>query len=413
MLAVYSNPKLWGGVDVMIARFALHIRDRNVRFCVIAPEPAKLRNYMPAGVNIVSHDSIEEVAKRITHIFLPSTSYLFRPEFPWSLFTNAMLYTWVVHPTAPFCNSFPFSGRLLNYVGFRGVPLLRTVFKSHAETVDDLFSLLVARRSIAVMDGATLRALNYLFPNLPAQPAVVAIPSPTSGQTDRMFESQGEISMGYLGRLDPEKWSAIAPFLLNDVAKIARNHSVTLHVVTDENNHVHKLKDLCQERRINLQLHGLLPNEAARTLIKSRTNFAFAMGTSALDIAGSAHPCLVVDPALGSWVPPQKLFRFIHETQDFTLGEHRDFPGYVSGIRTLAQSIELITQKDLGPAAQTYVEQHHSPAKCFDNLLSGIFGAEATVYETGRMALNVRASFQATKTLGIFLVGDRGIRAPF
>jgi hypothetical protein len=403
MLAVYTNnySNFWGGVDVMVARFAHRLQENKVSYCVIVPDGAKLRKHLPDGTKVISHDSIEEIAKQITHVFLPSTSYLFTPEIPWSAFTNATLYTWVVHPSAPFHQSFPFSGRLLNYVGYRGVPLVRTLFKSHAAAVNNLFSLLVARGSIAVMDGATLRALNYFFPNLPTSPAVVPIPSPTSVQTDRVFESQGEISMAYLGRLDREKWSAIAPFLLNDVAKIARSRSVMLHAITDENNYVDKLRVVCQEINVNLRHHGFMSNEASRTLIKTSTHFAFAMGTSALDIAGSGHPCLVVDPALGSWVAPQQLFRFVHEAEHFTTGEHRDFPGYVSGIRTLSESMELVTRNDLGRAGRIYVEQHHSPAKCFETLLSGILGAEATVSEVGRMALDVRESFQATKTLGM------------
>lgn len=400
MLAIYYNTKMWGGVDVLIARFAAYLQKKEIKFCIITDQPKALRQHL-GGVKFVSHNSVDEIAEEVTHVFLATTSYLFTPEFPWSAFANVILYTWVVHPTAPFRQSFPFSGHLLDFFGYRGVPLLRTALRSHASAVHDLFSLLAARGSIAVMDGATLRSLNYFFPSLPAAPALIPVPSPISGQTNGAFGNRGDISTGYLGRLDVFKWSAVAPFL-SSVATIAKNRPVRLHVVA-EGDHIDKLKSLCEKLSIDLRFHGFMSNESARVLIKNSTHFAFAMGTSALDIAGSAHPCLVVDPALGRGVAPQRLFRFIHEAQDFTLGEFRDAPGYVPGIRTLAQSIQLVTQGDLGCAARDYVEKHHDPSKCFDILLSCIFNGQATVWETGRAVSIIRKSFWKIKTFGGYL----------
>jgi hypothetical protein len=91
---------------------------------------------------------------------------------------------------------------------------------------------------------------------------------------------------------------------------------------------------------VTLDQRGYMPIDDARALLCRDTDVVVAMGTSALDIASAGHPVILIDPAFARRFPPQRLFRFCHEVDDFTLGEFRDSSRYATGLRTFADCIE-------------------------------------------------------------------------
>lgn len=284
----------------------------------------------------------------------------------------------------------------MNFFGYRIVKPLRRLFRTHTKLFDAFFALLIKDKALIVMDGATRRSLKYFVPTLTTEPGVVPIPSPLTEEITVRNQGDGKLSIGYLGRMDIMKWSAIRPFIRDTLAPLAKHRQIALHLVS-EGSHLSRVEQLCSESGIEFHCYGYLPNLQAREVIFTKTNLAIAMGTSALDIAGAGHPCVVIDPSLSALARRQMRFRFVHEIQDYTLGEFRDFPGYVDGNREFEELIER-DQLDIARSkGREYVEQEHDPVRCFDKLLNRIFDSNLQVAELEEHARLLILSFSHVK----------------
>lgn len=395
MIAIYSNTGEWGGVDILIGRFANYLYSRGIEFCIIEPDGGRSRKELP-NARFVNPDQVQLVANRVTHVFVPSVSKLRDPQFPWAPLAHAKVLTWVVHPNDVFRSFFPYSSASMNIFGYRVVKPLRHLFRTHTNLFDALFARLIKEKALIVMDGATRRSLKYFAPALDTEPEMVPIPSPLTDEIAARNQDSGKLSIGYLGRMDVMKWSAIRPFIRYTLAPMAKKRRIALHLVS-EGSHLSRLMQLCAEAGIECHCYGYLPNQQAREVIFSRTDLAVAMGTSALDIAGAGHPCVVIDPSLGALARRQKRFRFVHETEDYTLGEFRDFPGYVEGRREFE---ELTDKNQLHIAClkgREYVQQAHDPVRCFDELFNRIHDSNLQVAELGKHIRSLILSFSHVK----------------
>ncbi len=395
MIAIYSNTGEWGGVDILIGRFANYLSLRQIDFCIIEPGEGRIRNELP-NARFVNPDQVELIAKQVTHVFVPSVSKLRDPWFPWGPLAHATVFTWIVHPNDVFRSFFPYSSASMNIFGYRVVKPLRNLFRTHANLFDAIFARLVKENALIVMDGATLRSLKYFAPKLDAEPGLVPVPSPLSDEIAVHHKSSGKLSIGYLGRMDVMKWSAIRPFIRDTLAPLAKHRQIALHLVS-EGTHLSRVEKLCSKIGVEFHCYGYLPNLQAREVIFTKTDLAIAMGTSALDIAGAGHPCVIIDPNLGALARRQMRFRFVHEIEDFTLGEFRDFPGYIQGHRVFE---ELTDKNQLYIACskgREYVRHAHDPVLCFDELLNRIYNSTLQVAELGKDIRLLLLSFSHVK----------------
>lgn len=411
MIAIYSNTGEWGGVDVLIARFADYLRSRHVPFFIVEPAGSRLRLELP-WASFVDLGEISSIQDQVTHVFVPSVAKLQDKKFPWIALAHARLFTWVVHPNDVFLVFYPFSGFSMKLLGYRMVGLLRAAFRPHAALLDALFFKLVEQQALAVMDGATSRSLSYFVPSIPSAPPIIPIPSHATVYPAHHKGDAEELSIGYLGRMDSMKWSAMKPFIRNILAPMAVRRKITLHVVS-EGSHLERLKQACQNAGIRFIGYGYLPNDKARETIIASTDIAVAMGTSALDIAGCGHPCVVLDPGLGVFSRPQTSFRFIHESSDYTLGEYRDFPGYIKGLRVFEDMVGDETLESAAAVGKSYVELSHNPEGCFKALLLAVQSSNLLVSELMPRIKDLADSFAHTKSsplLSILVSGKRQAR---
>lgn len=423
LIAIYSNTGEWGGVDVIIMRLSAYLTSREYPHCIIEPEGSRLRLELPSAL-FVSPDDVQSVSNLVTHVVAPTVSNLRDSKFPWRDLQHAKILVWVVHPNDVFWGFFPFSGLLMRLFGYRAATLLKRTFSCHTKLYFSFFRKLVDCGALVVMDGATRRTLNYFIPVLSSEPVIVPIPAPLTEIVGR-HEVRTQLAIGYLGRMDRMKWSAMKPFVLNVLAPLTKERSVALHVVA-EGSHLTMLQKLCERNGIEFHSYGYQPNNHARRIMVTHTDVAVAMGTSALDLAGSGHPCIVLDPGLWLFTRYQKRFRFIHETDDFTLGEYRDFPGYVRGRAAFSELIsdhELTAASSLG---RSYVKNAHDPAQCFDTLLSCINSSTLVVGELFNkfrlleasssnlknhpilLALRLRAIFRWKRAADVNVLGEIG-----
>lgn len=395
MIAIFLNSKEWGGVDILVSRFANYLSSRGVEYCIIEPAGGYLRKgalqarfIEPAQVNLI--------AKQATHLVVPTISKLRDPLFPWELLSHVKLLTWVVHPNDPFSRFFPLSGLLSKIIGYRAVPLLRRGFPSHTSLLDSLFKKLTEKKALIVMDGATRRALRFFYPTLSADPKIVPIPSPIISTPFGRRKRSQSLNIGYLGRMDEMKWSAIKPLIIHEIAPLTKSKKILLHLVSD-GSCLPRLEKLCSKIGIEVHSYGSLPNQQARELMVEKTDLAIAMGTSALDLAGCGHPCVMLDPSLGLFSSHQKRFRFVHESEEHTLGEYRDFPYYVESSHAFQEILQMASLESVSRREKMYVQAEHDPISCFDLLMNRLFESTLKLSDVSADLHALARSFNSVK----------------
>jgi hypothetical protein len=378
VLLILLNSGSWGGVDVLTMRFAEYLRGRGLEFAICDSAGSRMRSDLP-WARFVDPHSTSTLSGRIDRILLPSVSKLGVIPALADRFGEVPLLTWVVHPNEPLTNFVPMANYLLSRFGYRVVQPLLAAMPTHRRMVNELFVKLIEGRSLVVMDGATRRALSYFYPGVGAECLpTIPIPAPLSDAAVVKGPPREPLSIGYLGRLDGFKWSALGPFVRHELALLATYRPVRLVAVT-EGEGIANLERACRTAWIELELHNFMPNDAARQLIAERTHLAVAMGTAALDLAGTGHPCLVIDPAAAKGAAPQRKFGFIHEAQDHCLGEYRDMPGYKEGPRSLSNAIALVEREDLAKEARRYIAINHDPDTVFGEIIGALDGCRTTV----------------------------------
>lgn len=404
MICIYSdsNSSNYGGVEVLVTRFAQYLRDKSIPFIVVEPGSTRLALELKENETVDPRE-LDKYAGKISHVFFPNMSWLRKESIDWPAFGDVSFTGMVVHPNEPFRSFFPYSGKILNVFGYNAARQFGRIFNDHYRYVESIFQLTSSSKGLICMDGATVRALNYFYPELSMQPTVIPIPSPVSSANEQrkiciQNVSRGnEISIGYFGRIDDFKYSALKPLLNVQLRQASKRFKVNLHMVAD-GLLIKKVSKLCKRINVSCHMHGFLPNLLARNLLLEKTDFAVAMGTAALDIAATGHPCLIIDPALKRGTPYQKKFRFVHEIIDFTLGEYRDFPDYREGIRTFCDAIDLILEKnDLGFLGQKYINQAHNPDKVFSEILKCIQNSSVEIRHVACIVHKINKSFRTLR----------------
>ncbi len=379
---------------MLVTRYAEYLRARGLPFVLVEPKGTRLALDL-SWAALISPSDANAIAAKVSHLFLPSISKFRDPEISFNAFKSAKVFAWVVHPNDPFRGFFPFSGKTMDWAGYKGARWLARLIPGHFKLVEDMFARLIGGQALAVMDGATSRALRYFYADLSGHPILIPIPSEVSFIEANRRVPTGKISIGYLGRMDDFKYSAIAPFISTHLAALAKAQPIDLHVIS-EGDRLSDLREKCERHGINLNEYGFRPNRDAKEIIKSNTDLAVTMGTSALDIAGEGHPCIVIDPALCAGAAPQQKFRFVHEIQDFTLGEYRDFPNYKVGLHDFEEIMSHI-DGETGRLGHFYVSKEHNPGRIFDLVTKSILNSTLTVGDIAPLIGDVDRSFRSVR----------------
>ena len=404
MILIWSDTGGWGGVDILIMRYAEHLRREGRSFAIAEREGSRLRQDIP-WATFIDPLKTHDVARQVTRVFMPSVAKLRSQRFPWAAFVDTPLFAWLVQPNDPLTQFVPFADAVLERFGYSGVRPLSRALPGHFGLVRDLFRLLVEGGSLAVMDAACQRALAFFFPNAKAEEALlVPVPAPLGDPINAQPLSSQELVIGYLGRMDSMKWSALGPLVETELKAIASTLPVRL-VAICEGDKLAQLDSACRQSGVAFESLGYMPNSEARAYLRQRTHFAVAMGTAALDLAAAGHPCVVIDPAMHRAAPPQKLFRFIHEAEGFTLGEFRDFPFYQHGLRTFSDATEMALNNNVTEAVRSYVKESHNPKACFDSIDHGIDVCAATVGEINAIRDRISRSYDEKYRLYGYLRG--------
>ena len=380
MILIYMNSGEWGGVDVFVMRFAEYLKRVDRDFVIVENLGSRLRQDLK-WAKFLTVNEYNNSSQTFTHAFFPSISKLVEKKSLAPGISQATLFTWIVQHHDALYHFFPVSQRIVPRFGFGAAISLLRILPKYRRRIENILDAMTRHGALATMDGSTLRSLGSFYPNI--KPASIMIPLPVPlGKSFNYAPPSGEIlSIGYLGRMDYFKFSAMGPFIRTELARIANTRSVMLVAVT-VGTHVEQLQSLCAETGIILLLHGFMPNDQARETLARETHFAVAMGTAALDIAASGHPCIFIDPAERVTTSPQTRFRFVHEAQEYMVGEFRDFSGYVGGIRSLEETIAMVLSNTLiGKRDREHVRVHHDPDQINAMMLRHIDASTLTVAE--------------------------------
>lgn len=398
MIDIYMNTREWGGVDVLVARFAEYLQSVGSDFKIIDNAESRLREQIP-WAKFLTDEEARGSKSAAGAVLFPSIAKLRDPLIPWGHFRNdARAFSWIVHPNDVAFSFMPLARRAVNRFGMRVYPPLRLVQSRHYHLMQESLLKFIDAGAVATMDGATARSLQHFY-NISKLPTTIPIPSPTKQEIPRRKEKEfGSIVVGYLGRLDTFKWSALKPFILHELGPIAKAAKVSLLAVSD-GPHADELRSICKRLGIQLEITGFLPNEEARSRLAKHVDLAVAMGTSALDLAAEGIPCLIIDPSLRAMNRPQDTYRFVHETDDYTLGEFRDFPAYRATGRPFLSAITDLENGAAGQKDRDYVSLNHDPARIFPQLHSHILSSELTVDQLELSVSKINHSFSRNASL--------------
>lgn len=391
MIALYADAEIFGGVQILVIRFSQYLKRLNVPFVVIATKGTRVSKALEWADQVDPHD-LQFYPQTIDYVFFPHVCAL-KEDLYWKKFKDAKILCWLVHPTEIFSSFFPVTNKLLYLFGYPASWLVKKIFRHHNSLVFQLLQELVSKGGLILMDGATRRGLKYFFPELIGECNLIPIPAPCEEEIGSGKKNNSSFSIGYLGRLDEFKYTALKPFIENQLSQLTKRSAVHLHLIS-EGHLVDTVVDLCFKHSIKVTNYGFLPNELAKKTLKEQTDVAACMGTAALDIASTGHPSIIIDPALYFKCEPQKKFRFVHEIEDFTLGEFRDFSKYQEGLHTLEELVEMLTSdQNLGSKNRDYVEKMHNPNKVFSLLLSEIYNSQVIGNDISKLAMSVHKSF--------------------
>lgn len=389
MIAIYSNSCIFGGVEMIVERYAKYLNNQGKKFVVIEGKHTKLAKNIN-WANLVEPTEVANISDDITYLFIPNICKLVNRDFDITIYSNAKICTWVVHPNEAIRSLFPFSGSMFSKFGYKGAKLFRFIIPNHYKLVNNLYKKLNDSKALMVMDEACIRALNYFYPNLNYDNKPTPIPVPVGLLEQKLICSKyiAPYSVGYLGRVDNFKLSALIPFIKNILSHL---DSSELHVI-GEGPKMEELRDICIKYNVKIVDYGFQKNENARKIIKENTKVAISMGTAALDIAATGHPCIIIDPSLSNRVKPQSKFRFVHEIDGFTLGEYRDFELYKSGFRSFKECIQMINES-LNILEYNYVLDNHNPDVIFSEITNLLETSTIHMNEIEDLVYEINESF--------------------
>lgn len=393
MILIYLDSKdFFGGVQILTHRFASYLRQRKIPYIIAENENTRFSTMNPEHKFIIP-SNIKEISAKISCVFFPSFPKIRMAERYLNYLSHCNILGWIVHPNDPFRSFYPFSSKLINVLGYPGVRPMQMLFRQHTRLVRDLFNSAILSGGVVSMDGATNRSLKYFFQELSKMPDIIPIPSPSLSYVNRITTKGSIANIGYLGRLDEFKMSALRPFLL----EYAAVEKFRFHLV-GEGAGLAEIKSICQKNNIDLLNYGFRPNDEAREILRTNTNFVVAMGTAALDVAGTNIPCVIIDPAIKKSTSRQKKFCFVHEIEDYTLGEYRDFPLYQPGMHSIGQLSRMVRDDpQIGQKGRDYVAHAHNPEQIFDSLLDKLHASKFKGSKAGELVNAINKSFRKIK----------------
>lgn len=175
-------------------------------------------------------------------------------------------------------------------------------------------------------------------------------------------ESSGGVRFAWVGRVCDFKVYILKRAIF-DAERHCVNNKVdaTFHVV-GEGDELHQLNSVEGSlTRVKLIFHGNITGSGnLNDFLLRDVDIMFAMGTAALESSKLGIPTVLLDPSY-SEVPKGYQYRWLHNTEDFTLGEMVNDSSIRPDIDSLSVLVSelAVDYKRLSTAAYTYCQDNH------------------------------------------------------
>lgn len=381
---------------MLLIRFCEVLRQQSVDHYVVEDKNTFLAKELEkAGTTVIAPS---DPVPSADFLFVPYSGML-REALQWaSDIPNAKVLTWIISPNEIFSSNFPLMGTALKYFGYPGAYVWSQLLKFHRKEFEVLLLRLCKGQGIILMDGATKRVVDYMFgSSYSGYMPIIPIPAPINPEVIEYKNKGAGLRVGYLGRLDDYKFSALQKFIAITLSQHAKKEPITLHIV-GTGPRISDLRAACGVAGITLVEHGFQANDNARKILINNCDLGASMGTAALDLAGSGLPTIIIDPSIRLDALVQDKFRFVHEIEGCTLGEFRDFPAYKVGKSNFSAVIDIIKNNyEISRKGIEYVANNHKPASSFNRLLACIQNSTVSVFDVRKSAVNISNTIRRFK----------------
>ncbi|HEX8555183.1 MAG TPA: hypothetical protein VF695_10795, partial [Sphingomonas sp.] len=243
MILIYMNGGEWGGVDVFVTRFAEYLRRIDRDFVIVDKAGSRLRKDI-SWAKFLNPDEARTSNITVDHVFIASVAKLTEEDIPWNIAPGARVFFWIVQHNDVLYQFFPHIGKVVLRWGFEMVPRVFAMFRGHAARNSAMLNFMVRKDALAAMDGSTIRSFRFFYPKALPPSILIPLPAPLGTPYQHRLPTGHALSVGYLGRMDSFKFSALGPFIATELARIARTRPVTLVAIT-VGTHVEQLTRLC------------------------------------------------------------------------------------------------------------------------------------------------------------------------
>lgn len=393
---IYCASKIFGGTEVLFARLAKYLDGNGFQVFLVAEENDVVPNMCPEIPRIYIGNGMKVQPGIVVTSFKEILKAIAWAENS----ANMNIFAWVLHPHEVISPMFPLAGTLTRIFNYATARLWVRLNVPQMKRAKIFLKYLGDGCGLCFMDGATYRSASYFYsPFFESKfPCVVPIPSiirTSVWNVKKRFNKV--IKIGYLGRINDFKYSALSQFLIEG-SKEGRIRSLSVELIAiGGGTFTNNLQHLCDKKGIRLAIYPPMPLEEALECIGKECHFAVAMGTAALDLAAAGIPTLRIDPFMG-YVFANASYRFMHEIDDLTLGEYMDFPLYKSGKIDISGVFDAIEKLDiLSFEGRRYVDAHHNIENVFSDLiikLSGVTANTGELIQIARRCANYTRVFQ-------------------
>ena len=380
-IVIYSNSGStgFGGVEILVQRFSEYLEELKIEYLIIENPNSVLVPYLKNN-RIISIEDYQP--KKTDVIFVPQFSKLQQlGDIPKC--SDIRVFSWIVSPYDLILPFKKYSSSLIQLAGHGTSRLAMMCTSQQRYVIPRMYRAAMRMKGLGVMDGACQRSSDYFaFEESSSLVDYLPIPSPLAPsllKIDAKKNNEKDIHIGYFGRMDKSKFSGLSSFLKTLYKTKSLKDKVYFHIIGNGPAQ-DRLKALLNKLSIKYKMYGFLDNNLAKEILHRNCTLVVAMGTSALDTAGSGIPTVIIDPCLYMGQSNQKLFRFVHQIEDYTLGEDRSFPMYQEGLFTLEEIVSQLSKfEDISSLGIEYVKSNHNPDKIFSELVGRIKLTEFTI----------------------------------
>lgn len=356
------------GVPMLFSRMAVHLAKSGVDVRVVDyPDGAMAQRVRDvAGVRLIPfHDGVPveigDDSVLVMQAILPAT---IRPELRVDRRTRVLF--WVLHPANLVQTAVPlryFRDLQLRSRGFHAA--VNLAMRPFARRLRAFVETLAARRAIVFMDGENYRLTSERTGAAIPDPLFIPVPS-DSPTINRGIERKGNgndpLTFAWLGRLADFKIHILI-HLLERLSELSRRRSLPIdfHIIGHGPDAGLIRPERLEHEHFRLRMTGRLTGEALDEHLARSVDVLAGMGTSALEGARLGVPTILLDISYRR-VREGYIFRWLHETTDFTLGEVLTPRHFRPGNDSLERMVDevIAARPSLSARAFDYYVRSHS-----------------------------------------------------